>query len=72
MRLRVASRDYHLPRPRAEEWFIVEWLEGDKEPLKYWLSTLPETMTLQELINVTKMRWRIERDYREPFAWYGK
>lgn len=65
VRLRVASRDYNLPQPRAEEWFIVEWPEGDKEPLKYWLSTLPGTMTLSELITVTKMRWRIERDYRE-------
>lgn len=65
VRLRVASRDYNLPQPRAEEWFIVEWPEGDKEPLKYWLSTLPETMELHELVAVTKMRWRIERDYRE-------
>lgn len=65
VRLRVASRDYNLTRPRAEEWLLVEWPEGDKEPLKYWLSTLPETMTLQELVTVTKMRWRIERDYRE-------
>ena len=65
VRLRVASRDYNLTQPRAEEWFIVEWPEGDKEPLKYWLSTLPDTMTLQELVAVTKMRWRIERDYRE-------
>ncbi len=65
VRLRVASRDYNLTQPRAEEWFIVEWPDGDKEPLKYWLSTLPETMTLQDLVAVTKMRWRIERDYRE-------
>lgn len=65
VRLRVASRDYNLTQPRAEEWFIVEWPEGDKEPLKYWLSTLPETMTLRDLVASTKMRWRIERDYRE-------
>ncbi|MBV8157278.1 MAG: IS701 family transposase [Dyella sp.] len=65
VRLRVASRDYNLAQPRAEEWFIVEWPDGDKEPLKYWLSTLPETMTLQDLVATTKMRWRIERDYRE-------
>jgi SRSO17 transposase len=65
VRLRIASRDYNLTQPRTEEWFIVEWPEGDKELLKYWLSTLPEAMTLQELVTVTKMRWRIERDYRE-------
>lgn len=65
VRLRVASRDYNLTQPRAEEWLLVEWPDGDKEPLKYWLSTLPETTTLQDLVAATKMRWRIERDYRE-------
>ena len=65
VRLRVASRDYDLHHPRVEEWFLVEWPEGDKEPLKYWLSTLPETTALRDLVATTKMRWRIERDYRE-------
>ena len=64
-RLRPASRDYNLRHPRAEEWLLVEWPEGDKEPLKYWLSTLPEMMSLRELVRTTKLRWRIERDYRE-------
>lgn len=65
VRIRVASRDYDLTQPRAEEWFLVEWPEGDDEPLKYWLSTLPATTTLQDLVFATKMRWRIERDYRD-------
>ncbi|GFM30278.1 ISXo8 transposase [Novosphingobium sp. PY1] len=65
VRLRVASRDYNLTQPRAEEWFLVEWPEGDEEPSKYWLSTLPATTTLHELVSATKMRWRIERDYRD-------
>ena len=65
VRLRVASRDYNFTQPRAEEWFLVEWPDGDEEPSKYWLSTLPETTTLHELVSATKMRWRIERDYRD-------
>ncbi|MFB9985554.1 IS701 family transposase [Mesorhizobium kowhaii] len=65
VRLRVASRDYNLGHPHAEEWLLVEWPEGDKEPLKYWLSTLPETTALRDLVATTKLRWRIERDYRE-------
>lgn len=65
VRLRVASRDYNLRRPRDEEWLLVEWPEGDKEPLKYWLSTLSETTALRDLVATTKLRWRIERDYRE-------
>lgn len=65
VRIRVASGDCNLTQPRAEEWFIVEWPEGGKESLKYWLSPLPETTTLQDFVATTKMKWRIERDYRE-------
>jgi hypothetical protein len=65
VRLRVASRAYNLRHPRAEEWLLLEWPEGDKEPLKYWLSTLSGTTVLRGLIATTRLRWRIERDYRE-------
>lgn len=71
VRLRVASRDNMLTQPRAEEWFLVEWPEGDDEPLKYWLSTLPETTELHDLVRMTKMRWRIERDYRDLKQEFG-
>jgi SRSO17 transposase len=65
MRVRPASRDYNLTRPRAKEWLLVEWPEGDAEPLKYWLSTLPADAPLRDLVATAKLRWRIERDYRE-------
>lgn len=44
---------------------MIEWPEGDAEPTKYWLSTLPEDMTLEALVDIIKLRWRIERDYEE-------
>ena len=50
---------------RAEEWLLVEWPEGEKEPVKYFLSTAPEYATLAQLVFVAKMRWRIERDYQD-------
>jgi len=28
------------------------------------MSTAPENATLEQLVFVTKMRWRIERDYK--------
>jgi SRSO17 transposase len=65
VRLRPASRDYNLIEPRAEEWLLIEWPEGDAEPLKYWLSTLPTDISLEELVATAKLRWRIERDYQE-------
>ena len=39
--------------------------QGEKEPTKYWLSTLPEGITLHRLVYFAKLRWRIERDYQE-------
>ncbi len=47
------------------EWLLIEWPEGEEGPTKYWLSTLPEDISLEELVRVAKMRWRIERDYQE-------
>jgi SRSO17 transposase len=42
VRLRPASRDHNLATPHPVEWLVIEWPEGEAEPTKYWLSTLPE------------------------------
>jgi SRSO17 transposase len=65
VRVRVAHRDYTLTDSRPEEWLLIEWPEGEDEPTKYWLSTLPEEITFRKLVDITKLRWRIERDYQE-------
>jgi SRSO17 transposase len=65
VRIRVAHRDYWLAEPRAEEWLLIEWPEGEKEPTKYWLATLAEDIAFRRLVDLTKLRWRIERDYQE-------
>jgi SRSO17 transposase len=65
LRVRPAHRDTERAEPRAKEWLLVEWPEGEKEPTKYWLSTLPETATLEDLVATAKLRWRIERDFEE-------
>jgi SRSO17 transposase len=64
-RVCVAHRDYQLIESRPEEWLLIEWPEGEDEPTKYWLSTLPETITFGRLVDLTKLRWRIERDYQD-------
>ncbi len=38
------------------------WPTGEPEPTKYWLSTLPATTSRRALVDLTKLRWRIERD----------
>ena len=62
---RVRVRAAHADRPRQEEWLLIEWPKGEDEPTRYWLSTLPAETTFKALVAVVKMRWRIERDYRE-------
>ena len=64
-RVRAAHRDDTLPAMRPEEWLLIEWPKGEDEPTKYWLSTLPQDITFARLVDLTKLRWRIERDYQE-------
>jgi SRSO17 transposase len=65
VRVRPASRDWRGSTPHPLEWLLVEWPEGEIEPTKYWLSTLPEDTPIEVLVDTTKLRWRIERDYEE-------
>jgi SRSO17 transposase len=46
-------------------WLLVEWPADKAEPVKYWLSNLPETTPMVELVRLGKLRWRVEQDYRE-------
>jgi SRSO17 transposase len=71
LRVRPAHRAYWRSEQRAEEWLLIEWPEDDAEPLKYFLSTAPSDATLEQLVFVTKMRWRIERDYQELKQEFG-
>ena len=63
VRVRPAHRDYNLTEARPEEWLLIEWPGGEAEPTKYWLSTAPEDIAFASLVDLTKLRWRIERDY---------
>jgi SRSO17 transposase len=65
VRVRVARKDEKRSESRAEEWLLIEWPKGEAEPTKYWLSTLPASLTFHRLVDLAKLRWRIERDYQE-------
>jgi SRSO17 transposase len=54
-----------IPEKLSPEWLLIEWPEGEPEPTKYWLSTLPATISFRRLVDAAKLRWRIERDYQE-------
>ena len=62
MRVRVAHRDYARSEGRPEEWLLIEWPEGEKEPAKYGFRALPKDVILRKLVDLAKPRWRIERD----------
>ncbi len=52
-------------RQLAMSLLLIEWPRGEKEPTKYWVSTLPPITKLKALIKMAKHRWIIERDYEE-------
>jgi SRSO17 transposase len=65
VRVRAAPSDDKLAESRPEEWLLIEWPKGEDEPTKYWLSTLPEDITFERLVDTAQLRWRIERDYQD-------
>jgi SRSO17 transposase len=60
----VASKHQRRGKP-TKEWLLIEWPEGEREPTRYWLSTLPNSTAFRDLVDAAKLRWRIERDYQE-------
>ncbi|WMI61361.1 transposase [Streptomyces rochei] len=50
-----------LPTPTL----LVERPEGQDAPTGYWISNLPPSTPVADLVRWAKMRWRIEHDYRE-------
>jgi len=64
-RVRVRTSPIRRAKERAEETLLIEWPEGEEEPTKYWLATLPKSTSFRRLVDIAKMRWRIERDYQD-------
>ncbi|WP_210590906.1 IS701 family transposase [Streptomyces sp. GESEQ-35] len=48
-----------------DRWLLVEWPEDAEAPTDYWLSNLPASTPIADLVRLAKVRWRIEHDYRE-------
>jgi SRSO17 transposase len=58
LRVRIARRDHERSEPWPEEWLLIEWPEGEKEPAKYWLSTLPQAIGFTRFVDLAKLRER--------------
>jgi SRSO17 transposase len=61
VRLRRAAGGGELP----VRWLLAEWPDGEPEPIKYWLASLPADAPVDRLAGLAKLRWRVEHDYRE-------
>jgi len=59
----VVPRDDGV-EPRTE-WLLIEWPDGEKEPTRYTLTTLPRTMSKKRIVRMTKERYRTEQVYEE-------
>jgi len=65
-RVKVRVGNHRQPiEDRAQQCLLIEWPEGEPAPTKYWLSTLPHNISFRRLVDIAKLRWRIERDYQE-------
>ena len=64
-RLRVRIAPGRGAAGRPEETLLIEWPEGEAAPTKYWLSNLDNKISFRGLVDIAKMRWRIERDYQD-------
>ena len=53
---------------RAERqplWLLMEWENGKDAPGKFHLASLPEHLSVKELVRNVKQRWRTERAYQD-------
>lgn len=65
VRVRTAHRHGLGKPPGIEQWLLCEWPRTEDKPTKFYLSDLPARVAFRRLVYLAKLRWRIERDYRE-------
>lgn len=63
-RIRPAEKHTKGRPPAEEQWLLCEWHSSETKP-RFHFSTLPANMSLKELVRITKLRWRVERDYQD-------
>jgi SRSO17 transposase len=57
--------DSSEPATREDVWLVSEWEDGESEPTKFHLSSLPLSTSHKELVRILKQRWRTERVYQD-------
>lgn len=52
-------------RDREALWLVIEWPDGDEHPTKFYLASLPKTLSRRQLVRTIKERYRTERAYED-------
>ena len=65
VRVRSAERWTKGTPPSDELWLLIEIDPQPKRPFKFYLSSLSDTTPTKVHVYLVKMRWRIEKDYRD-------
>lgn len=68
LRVRPANIALHRAVAGGElpvRWLLAEWPEDAEAPTDFWLSNLDPDTPIERLVELAKLRWRIEQDYRE-------
>lgn len=60
-----ASRDFERATVHPLAWLVIEGPQGESEPSHDFSSTLPPDAELARLVDIIKLRGRIERDDEE-------
>ena len=64
-RVRVRAAPIRGEARFAEETLLIEWPKDEAAPTKFWLATVDRNMSFRGLVDLAKLRWRIERDYHD-------
>jgi SRSO17 transposase len=64
-RVRVRAAPIRGEARFGEETLLIDWPESEAKPTKFWLATVDRKMSFRRLVDLAKLRWRIERDYED-------
>jgi SRSO17 transposase len=64
-RVRVSNEESRRHARGTSQWLVIEWRDGEDEPTRFHLSTLPVDTPHHELVYEIKERWRTERMYED-------
>ena len=65
VRVRPSHRFTHRPPREDVLWLLMEWVEGEAAPSRFWLSNVTADTDLPELVRLVKIRWWIEQGYQQ-------